>query len=467
MKLAPAVTCLAFALGACTVGDDYQRPALESWVPAAFGASATDATELSEWWRQLGDEELVALIDTALTNGFDIVDARERLIAARARRGIEDAARLPTLDGELGYERVGTGDEGLSLGGTPAGAKTDIYSMGVVAGWELDLWGRVERLVQAADAEIDVAVEDYRAARVALAAEVARTVMDIRSLDAQLAVVGNTVEADTDVVAITESRARAGFADELAVSRARRTLESTRALLAQLAGDRREAELALAELLAVPAHTLDVGTRPLPRRDIVPALGVPADLLTRRPDVRGAERRLAAATARTGAAEAERYPRVSISGSLGLQGRNTGDIVNTDAYVLRVGPSLSVPILDGGRIDASVALAESDERVALNDLRRTLTAAIAEVETASAQRLVAEDRAAALGRAEVAARDTEDLSLDRYSAGVVDFLDVTEARNQRLGLERERILAERDALVRLVDLYAALGGGWRSADVSD
>lgn len=452
---------LAAAAAACTVGDDYVRPSLDGVLPSRFSsAAAAPAEGLAAWWTRLGDDELAALVESALAGGFDVVEARERIVAARARRGLEDAARLPTLDATAGYERVETGDEGLALGGAPAGVETDIYSAGAAAGWEVDLWGRVARLVEAADAEIDVALDDYRAARVALAAEVARNVLEIRALDAEADVVSSTIESDRDVVAITESRARAGFADELDVSRARRTLEATRATLARVEGDRRAREIAVAALLGSPPGEVDVARRPLPRRDVVPELGVPADLLTRRPDVRAAERALAAATARVGAAEARRYPSVSVTGLLALQGQSSADMTNPDARVLRVGPTLTLPLLDGGRIDADVALAESDERLALTRLRRTVVEAIAEVESAAAQRARAEERVARLEDAERAARDTESLALDRYRAGAVDFLDVTEARTRRLAIERDRRLAERDAFARLVDLYAALGGGW-------
>lgn len=458
---AAAFALVAVAATACRVGDDYVRPPLDDVLPAAFTSddAGTDV-DVASWWNALDDDELASLVELALSDAFDVVEARERVIAAWARRGVEDAARQFTLDGSLSYQRAKTGDDALALAGAPPGVSTDIYSVGVAPAWELDLWGRIGRLVEAADAEIDVAEDDWRAARVAVAAEVARTVLEIRGLDAELQVVRDTLASDEDVVAITASRARAGFADELDVSRARRTLETTGATLTRLDGDRRERELALAALLGRAPGEITVSVRPLPRRDVVPALGVPADLLTRRPDVRSAERALAAARARVGAAEAERYPDVSISGQLSLQGRNTSDLVNRDAYVLGIGPSLTVPLLDGGRIDALVAQAESDERLALTRLRRAVVDALVEVDTAATQRSRAEQRVARLDAAERAARDTEQLSLDRFGAGAVDFLDVTEARTQRLAIERDRRVAERDALVRLVDLYAALGGGW-------
>jgi NodT family efflux transporter outer membrane factor (OMF) lipoprotein len=453
----------------CTVGPDHVAPDLSETVGTAWAAEdagsgdagdAASAADLAAWWDRLEDAELSAFVEQALAGNLGLAEARERIVAARARRGIEDAARLPQLDGTASYERLETGEDGLALGGAPGGSGTDVYTLGVIAGWELDLWGRVARLTEAADAEIDVAVEDRRAIRVALAAEVAREVILIRAIDADLALVRETLIADRDTVAIAESRARAGIRDALDASRARRVLETTAALVPALEADRRAGELRLGVLLGRRPGDVRVAVRPLPRRDVVPPLGVPADLLVRRPDVRRAERQLAAATARIGAAEAERYPRISIGGSLALQGPDLGDVVNPDAHVLRFGPSLSVPLFDGGRIDANRQLAESSQREALTRMRRTVLEAMAEVEIAAMRRARTEARAAQLLAAERAAEDTEALSRDRNQAGAVDFLDVTEARRQRLDIARARLAAEREALLRLVELHAALGGGW-------
>jgi NodT family efflux transporter outer membrane factor (OMF) lipoprotein len=454
------------ALSACTVGPDYAPPSASSLAPGSWSDSAIvgNSVDITGWWVQLDDGELTGLIERAFGTSLSLVESRERIAAARARRGIANADRLPTLDVDGAYTRTQTGDEGPVLDGAPSGAEVDMYSLGAVAGWELDLWGRVARLVEAADAEIEFAIEDYRASRVALAAEVAREVVLIRAVDRDIELVESTIEADRDVLNITQSRSAAGFSDELDVARARRDLESNLALLPILTADRQEAEFRLAVLLGEPPGAVTVGRAPLPRRDIVPGLGVPADLLLRRPDLRRSERRLAAATARIGVAEAERFPRVSLSGSISLQGPDLGDAVNPNAFVLRAGPSISLPVFQGGRIRSQVLEAESESRRALVNLHASVIDALSEVETASMRRAKAEERVARLSEAETAARDTESLSTDRYTAGQVDFLDVTEARRSRLAIERSRVAAERDAILRLVDLYASLGGGWPAED---
>lgn len=462
-RINPLVPLVALALSVgCTVGPDYTPPDLsprlnDTWLSAPSDARAED---LARWWQRFEDPELSTLIERALGQSLDLVELRERIIAARARRGITNAERLPTLEAQASYERIQTGDEGLALGGAQPGSETDLYSLGAVAGWEVDLWGRVGRLVEAADAEIDFAVEDFRAARVSLTAEVAREVMTIRSLDADIAVVQAGIESDRDALSIAEALAKAGFANELDALRAERVLESDRALLPALRGDRQAAEYRLAVLLGTRPGGVQVAQRELPDAGELPVLGVPADLLIRRPDLRRAERDLAAATARIGTAEAERYPRITLTGSVALQGPDVGDMTNPDAYVLRAGPQISLPIFEGGRIDRNVGLAESNRRQALARLERIVLEAASEVEVAATRFIQTRERVTRLDAAQDAAQRTEDLSLSRYRAGAADFIVVTEATIQRLAIERSLIAAQRDTLLRLTDLYTALGGGW-------
>ncbi|MEM9066179.1 MAG: TolC family protein [Planctomycetota bacterium] len=463
MRQAAIVLLLAGLIG-CAIGPDHERPDSSTLVPEAWSQSAGDGTTgaITTWWRSLEDKELTDLIERSFAESLTLAEARERVIEARARRGIANADRLPTLDAEASYSRLATGDESLVVGGAPPGIEADVYSLGAVAGWELDLWGRVGRLVEAADAEIEFAIEDFRATRVALAAEIARECILIRAIDRDIWLVESTVETGQDAVEIAQARAVAGFGDELDVARAQRDLDSDLALLPLLSADRMEAEFRIAVLVGAAPGEISLGNADLPRRDVVPSLGVPADLLLRRPDLRRAERELAAATARIGAAEAERLPRLTVSGSISLQGPELGDAFNPDAFVLQAGPGISLPLFQGGRIRSRVLQAESQQRQALLRLESSVLDALAEVETASMRRVRSEERVTRLVAAEAAAKNAEDLSTDRYTAGQVDFLDVTESRRSRLSIERSRVAAERDALLRLVDLYAALGGGWES-----
>ncbi|MEM9882430.1 MAG: efflux transporter outer membrane subunit [Planctomycetota bacterium] len=466
---------VGLVLSACTVGPDHEPPAFtevlgESYSPLIGPGTGRedDAEDLAAWWERFDDPALTPLIERALAGSLDLAAARQRVVAARLRRGIANADRLPRLDGEGSYLYTETGDEAIAFNGGPAGTETDLYALGVVAGWEIDLWGRVARLVEAADAEIGFAVEDFRAARVALAAEVARELILIRALDAERATVEAGIVADGDALSIARARADAGFGDELDASRAERVLEENRALLPRIEGDRREAVLRLAVLLGEnptrvvvePLTDHDDETPLLSGDTSLPVLGVPAELLNRRPDLRRAERSAAAANARIGAAEGDRLPKLTLSGTLTLQGPDAGDVVNPDARFLGLGPGFTVPLFDAGRISNNVKLAESERRQALLAYEQAVVDAVAEVEAAVFRYDRDGARLDRLRTAEDAARRTETLALDRYRAGAADFLSVTDATTQRLAIQRQRIDAERAALVRLTDLYAALGGGW-------
>ncbi len=241
-------------LPGCRVGPDAAIVELGPRLNAAYlhAEPATDvppAADLSVWWEGFDDPTLTALVERALTGSLDLAAARERIVAARARRGIENADRLPALDASAGYSYAQSGEEAISFNGPPPGVEADLFSLGAVAGWELDLWGRVARLVEAADAEIRFAAEDFLAVRVSLAASVAREVLTVRALDAELATVEAGIAADRDVLSIAEARGDAGFSDRLDAARARRVLAADLAELPALQGEREASLLRLAALL--------------------------------------------------------------------------------------------------------------------------------------------------------------------------------------------------------------------------
>ncbi|BAM05108.1 efflux transporter outer membrane subunit [Phycisphaera mikurensis] len=473
-----AAFAASIALAGCRVGPDateadldhrlnerYRHTEPATPVPAEAGLSA--------WWEGFDDPVMTRLVRRALVGSLDLAAARERIVAARARRGVVDADRLPQLTAEGSYGYLATGEEALSFNGAPPGVETELYALGVVAGWELDLWGRVGRLVEAADAEIAFAVEDFRAVRVSLAASVARQVVTVRALDAEIETVRRGLDADRDVLSIAEARQAAGFSDALDAARAQRVLAQDLAVLPGLHAERASALLQLDALLGLAPGSVVIEPRgagpaaapgsraaALVLDGPLPAAGVPADLLLRRPEVRRAAAALAAATARVGAAEAERFPRVTLSGSLRLQGPQVGDATDWDARVLQLGPSVSLPLFQGGRIRANVVRADARRRESLALFERAVVEAQREVETAAVRRFRGAERVRRLAAAAAAAVDTETLARDRYTAGASDFLSVTEAVTTRLGIQRLKVNAERETLLRLIDLYAALGGGW-------
>ena len=460
LRAASAATVAALA--GCTVGPDYAPPDLSSRVGSAWTepSDTADTRDLAVWWSAFHDPELSALVDRAMHGSLDLASARERVVAARARRGIENAARLPSLDATGEYRYAESDDEAVSFAGAPPGTATDVYSLGVVAGWELDLWGRVDRLVEAADAEIGVATEDYHAARVALAAEVAREVILIRTIDERLRVLEATIRNNGQSLDIARSRSRAGLAGELDLLRARRTLDTTLAEEPLLRADRRSAEHRVAALLGERAGTVAVSEAAMPAPPDMPALGLPADLLTRRPDIRRAERSLAAATARVGGAQGEKYPRISLSGTFALSATEPGTLFGGHAETLGVGPSITLPVLAGGRIRSNIERAESEARQAMLALEQQAIEAVAEVETALARRARASERVDRLEQAARSAADAESLASSLYRSGRTDFINVLDAQAQLLAVQDRLAVARQAQLSEAINLFTSLGGGW-------
>ncbi|MEM8710081.1 MAG: efflux transporter outer membrane subunit, partial [Planctomycetota bacterium] len=430
------------------------------WSHDANVPGVATENELQRWWNLLDDPALVETIGRALEQSPTLAEARERLDIARARRRLESANSRPSLDGFASRERSETGDEGFVLGGALPGAEVDIYSLGAGFEWESDLWGRADGLIGAAEADVSAAREDLRAARVALVAEVAQELYRLRAHRLDLEAVDAFVEEDRETLAVLEARFSAGVATELDVEKARVTLASTLALRPSISSAARETEIRLAVLVGEPPQEFSSQTGGLPSGYILPELGVPASLLLRRPDIRGALYEVEAARLRASSARAERFPSISLSGTFALQGTDVGAMTNPNASILTIGQSLVLPLFDRREIQARITEAEGNERIALIGLQSTVLAALSEVERAAVTREASARRAEALARAIEAASRSEALARERYVSGIGDYLDIADARRSRLELVRDELRARRDELIGLVDLYGALGGGW-------
>lgn len=456
----------ALSSAACTVGPDYAPPAPTGRLAAAWRQPAGDAVtaermDLARWWQRFGSDELSAFADQLVSQNLSLAEARQRVVAARARRGIVSADRLPQVRAGAGYTRASTGDRSLNFQGPPPGQDVDVYSVSTSAGWEIDLWGRVARNLEAADAEIDVAVEDYRDAAVSLLAELAIAYADASTLHQRLDVAGRGVALQEDTVRLVQSRLDAGSGTRLDLDQAQRELENTRALVPELQRALAAAENRIAVLLGERPRDGLVSAGAALAAPAVLGVGVPADLLARRADVRRAERRLAAATARIGAAEAERYPNISIGGTLALAARDVDTLgTGADALSYTFGPSLTIPLFTGGRIDSNVAVRSAEAEAARLTFERSLLDAIAEVETAAAGVVRTRERREHLDAAAVAARSAVVLARQLYDAGSSSLLQVLDAQRTLVATEDELLVAGQASLVQTVTLYRALGGGF-------
>ncbi|QYY35070.1 efflux transporter outer membrane subunit [Ruficoccus sp. ZRK36] len=462
----------ALLIGGCMVGPDYDG------VEPAPGTSmdwrgqtqeeylSTEAVRPeTRWWERFEDPELDRLVQVAMAGNFELAQAAANVQAAYARRGVVNAERLPSLDAEASYTAAGAGKKSATFNGPPPGMHGELFGAGAIAAWEVDLWGRVARLVESADADIEAARNAYHAAAVALAAETALAYIDVRTLDERLAALEQNIELQLKTLELTEERYDSGEGRLLDVSQARRLLERTRAERPRLEQARSQAENRLAALLGELPQDGLIGTGAdeltLPE---INGLGLPAQLLVRRPDVLEAEQGYAAAIARIGSAEAERFPRLTIAGSFTLQADDAANYFSPESFIYSIGPTLQLPIFEGGRITSNIAVRKSEADAARWKLEQTLVTAVREVEDAATGVVKAEARYGHMRDAYDAAALTVEQTQERYDAGMTDLFELTDSQRQLVEIEDSVLVARQQTFVQTVYLYRALGGGWAALD---
>ena len=451
---------LAVALGGCAaVGPDYSEPQLA--VPAGWsagtGTDAMDAALLARWWHGFGDPVLDRLVADALAANLDLAQARARLREARARRGVAGAALAPSVDASL------SGSRSRSSGQSGSGSTRELYSAGFDASWELDVFGGLRRSVEAAQADLEASVESLSDTRVSLAAEVALNYIDLRTAEQRLAIAEESIAYRGENHQIIRWRQQAGLVSELDLAQATTDLESTRAVLPPLRTAVIEAKNRLAVLLGRNPGELESlvhADRPIPLAAGEIVAAIPADTLRQRPDVRVAERRLAAQTARLGEAEAARYPSFRLSGSLGLEALELDALADRDANTRSLFGGITAPVFNAGRIAANIEIQDALVEQARLAYRAAVLAALEEVENALTAVANTDARRAKLAEAAAAARTTLAIAEYRYASGLADFLSVLDAQRTQLSLD-EQLAGSTGELARAqIRLYKALGGGW-------
>lgn len=456
VRLAIALACGAGLLSACTVGPDYRAPDAEALhVPAAWsGASPAAATDLAAWWRVLGDATLDALEDEAIVGSRDIAIARARLRESRARQQLARAGFFPSVSASLGASRSRTD-----------AASQSFFDAGFDASWEPDVFGGQRRAVEAADADLEAATQDLHAAQVSLAAEVALEYVNVRSLQARLAIARGNLAAQTETLQLTQWRTQAGLTSSLDVEQARTSVEQTRAQLPALETSLAQSRNRLSVLTGVAPGTLDerlAAAAPVPPIPASLAIGIPADTLRQRPDLRAAERRLAAETARVGEAEAARYPALALTGSIGMESLTFAGLGDSGALVARAAAQLAATIFDAGRLRARVQIQDAVQERALHAYESAVLSALEDVENALAQWRHAAERRAALADAAEAARNASLLAQHRYAAGITDFQTVLDTQRTLLAAQDGLEATGADQALAFIRLYKALGGGWNA-----
>ncbi|TQK11763.1 efflux transporter outer membrane subunit [Herbaspirillum sp. SJZ107] len=482
MALLPSVLAAALLAGCATAGKDYAGPPAAA--PAASfaraGDAAADGQVLARWWPALNDATLDGLVDAALKANPNLGVARARLRQARAALGTERAngrpngtatamaahVRLPPLGDALGAgAESGAGAEGGAGGGFALPSSLNLYSVGFDATWEIDLFGGRRRAVEAAGAAADAAEAQLADAQLSLTAEVASAYINLRSVQQRIALSDAAIARQQRMLDLTARRVQAGTASQLDLTRLQGQLESTRAdaepLLSQLDAYRDE----LATLVGLAPGALDAqlaAAAPVPLPPASVATGDPAAMLKRRPDIRAAERTLAARSAQVGQADAARFPRLTLLGLIGIGGTHPSDLTHLDDFSAIAAPQLSWNFLDFGRNAARIEQAEGARDEAEAQYRVAVLGALRDAEGALSRFKQRRATVATVARAKAAAEHATELMAARQKAGTASLIDLLDTERQQIAAEQSLAQAQAALTGEFVALHKALGLGWQS-----
>ena len=429
-----------------------------AWQGASGDAAAQPAGDLSRWWETLGDRTLTELVEQALVANPDLRIAQSRLRQARAQRGLARIDFLPSIDGAV---TAGTSK-------TTGSDTRESYTAGLDASWEIDVFGATRQAVSAAQADVEAREASLHDTQVSLAAEVALGYVDLRSYQARLSISRSSLARQEETLDLTRWRAQAGLTSDLDVQQARANLEQTRAQIPSLETALAQTEHALATLVGQPPsamHEVLASEGSIPSVPDTVAVGIPADTLRQRPDVRAAERRLVAAIARLGEAKAARFPTFRLSGALGTSGPSIGDMLGAETVARSLLGSLTAPLFYRGRIRRQIEIQSEAQEQALVGYESTVLAALEEVENAIVSLANARRRRVSLEAAAEASRVAAELARQRYTTGLTSYQTVLDTERTVLSAEDGLESSKADGASALVRLYKALGGGWTPAPV--
>jgi len=460
-------------IAGCAVGPDYKPP--QTAMPGSFHSTAEQSgpskvvagtADIARWWSSLKDPMLDSLVDRAVGSNLDVKIAASRVREARAQRGITAAAELPSVDANGSYSRSRTSQNSFNQQGRGQGSSgSDLFQVGFDASWEVDVFGGIRRSVEAADAEIQVAEESRRDVLVSLLAELGRNYVETRTFQRRILLADNNIALQKDSLDLTLTRFNAGLTSELDVAQARAQLETRRSQVPPLRIGLAQSVHRLGVLLGQEPGALLAelnAVTPIPSVPVEVPLGVPSELLRRRPDVRRAERDMAAASARVGVATSDLYPKFSLTGAFGLQSQQIGDLFDLNSRFWSIGPSVRWPVFEAGRIRANIEATNAREEQAILNYSKSVLTSLEETENAITSYSQEQARRAFLAESVVANRRAYDLANQLYTSGLKDFLNVLEAQRTLYEAEDQLAQSDRGVTANLIALYKALGGGWES-----
>jgi multidrug efflux system outer membrane protein len=455
------VLAVPFLISGCLVGPNYKKPDTsmpQSWLPPTSqpttqqSIATNEPAQVQRWWTSFNDPMLDSLVREALQSNLDLKQAEMRLREARASRGIAAAPLYPSVNSTGSYTRAGNVE-----------VSHDLYQLGLDANWEIDIFGGLQRGVEASTANLQAAIEDFRDVQVTLTSEVALDYLDLRSFQRQIVIANENLDSQRRTLDLTKRVFRAGFTGGLDVANAEAQVATTESQIPSLESAARQSMYALAVLLGrQPADLVDQlnSPAPIPATPPVIPVGLPSDLLRRRPDVRRAEAQLHAATANVGVATSDLFPKFSLTGTFGYESGQLKQLLNRKNLAWSVGPAISWPIFEGGQIQYNIELQKALQQETFFGYQKTVLTALQDVESS----LIAYEKEQVHRESLIAAvnanRRAVDLSTQLYTEGQTDFLNVLSAQRSLLATQDALVQSDLAIATDLVSLYKALGGGW-------
>jgi NodT family efflux transporter outer membrane factor (OMF) lipoprotein len=471
------VAVLALLTAGCTVGPDYRRsdtPVPAMWSEARYDGIDTRPADLARWWEEFNDPALTRLVLRAAGSNLDLRLAEGRIREARALRRVAESGAWPSVDVSGTYSRSRTSENAIAPSSQGSGDSPffrgsnngqDLFRSGFDSSWEIDVFGGVRRSVESADATVEASIEDRRDILVTLLGDIATNYIDLRGFQRRLAVAQNNLTAQQESLEITRVRFQAGLANYLQVSQAEAQVNTTAAEIPALEALSKQAAHRLDVLLGIQPGVLSAELStdaPIPALPPQAHVGLPSELLRRRPDIRRAERQLAAANAEVGVATADLYPKFSLSGVFGVTSISASDWFSAPSRFWSIGPTIRWPVFDAGRIRANIEVRNARQEQALTQYEKTVLTAFEDVENALVSYAKEQLRYRSLMDAVVANRRALALADELYKNGLVDFLNVLDSQRSLYAAEDDLTRSEATMATNLVALYKALGGGWEN-----
>lgn len=465
------VAVLPLILASCTmVGPDYRqvKPDVNNdWqaeMEKGLNRTRPNKEIMAKWWQVFEDPLLIQLEKKGVKGNLDLKTSLSRIREARARRDMKRAPLFPTLDAGATAERRRSSE---TLGTPGGGDAHGYYRGGFDATWELDLFGQIRRSVQAAQAELEASQADLKDVLISLMADVALNYIQVRTYQHRLDIVRANIKTQKKTYELNKSRYECGIINELTVQQSLRNLEQSRSRIPALRKGLEAAKNRLCVLLGLDPGSLEsklIEMNPIPDIPEQLAVGIPAEALRRRPDLRRAERKLAAQTARIGVATADLYPKFQLGGTIGLESIDSSDFLEMDSGFWSIGPGMEWNIFQAGEIRLNIKIQTEKQKQALIHYRSVLLNAQEEVENALTDYAQEQTRLERLKDSVSAARRAENLARDQFQSGLVDFYNVLDAQRSLFRLQDELVQSKGEVAANVIRLYKALGGGWEYLD---